>query len=280
MDLKDNRDENENLDHSLKIPFIIQTDKLPYDTDSSFSAIRFYDNQEDIIKEFRKSKKYVESIQVSNEPNFDIMKNSPYAEWYTRKFLQKYPNNKYALHLEANGFIENKTSIGFSINEAISLKSWADSNISCKKIVIFDWDGTLSVVEGILLPESQEANMFFEINEITYPEIALYYSGSKNRLHYMKSLFNYLDTINVEFFILTNNPTAILNWKDFKDCPVGPESRSNFYKLAKEFIPTLKEENIICGYETFGDKLESFRRNNYLENIYCQIEKNYYLYFS
>ena len=37
------------------------------------ASIRFYDNQKDIIHQFKNNLKLVESIQVSNKSNQDIM---------------------------------------------------------------------------------------------------------------------------------------------------------------------------------------------------------------
>ena len=107
---------------------------------------------------------------------------------------------------------------------------------------------------------------------ITSEEIALYYAGSEKRLRYLRNLFTHLNKIHVEFYILTNNPTASCSWKKFTHLGIGPESRNNFYNVVKEIIPGLKEENVLCGYETNGFKPDSFSNNEYLRNIYYKIQ--------
>ena len=49
------------------------------------------------------------------------------------------------------------------------------------------------------------------------------------------------------------------------------ESKNNFFRVAKEIIPGLKKENILCGYETNGFKPHTFLQNKYLYNLYSSI---------
>ena len=235
-------------------------------------AIRFYDNQDDIIEQFKKSKKYIESIKVSDKPNQDVMKGNSDSSLYNTFFLQMYPDNKFAQYLKSFGLKEIGTNVGFSVDDAIQLKHWAETTKTEKKIVIFDWDGTLSVVEGIIIPDTKTGTDKFKDMGITSEEIALYYAGSEKRLRYLRNLFTHLNKIHVEFYILTNNPTASCSWKKFTHLGIGPESRNNFYNVVKEIIPGLKEENVLCGYETNGFKPDSFSNNEYLRNIYYKIQ--------
>ena len=255
-----------------KIPTRVVSLKPNFEEKTLCCAIRFYDNQEDIIEQFKKSKKYIESIQVSNSPNMDIMRGDSNASSYIDKFLNLYPDNRFALYLKSFHFKEIGTTVGFSANDALQLKTWAEKKEIEKKIVLFDWDGTLSAVEGIILPETKFGTDNFKKMGITNEEIALYYAGSKNRFRFLRNLFTYLDKINVEIYILTNNPTAACNWRRFQDKGIGPESRANFYKVVKELIPGLKKNNLLCGYETNGFKPDTFSNNEYLRNIYYRIQ--------
>ena len=62
--------------------------------------IRFYDNDKLNIKHFKEQLKYVEPIFVDNSPNKEILNGFP-ASLYTTKFLEKYPDNKFALYLKS-----------------------------------------------------------------------------------------------------------------------------------------------------------------------------------
>ena len=235
-------------------------------------AIRFYDNFDEMIKQFQKSKKYVEPILVSNKPNKEVMHGNPNASLYTKQFLKMYPDNKFAQYLLSKNNKEIGTNVGFSRDDAIQLAKWvADPKIKTK-IAIFDWDGTLSVVEGLVLPPTKEKTLQLFKQGITYKDIALYYAGTKTRFEGLQNMFNYLHEAGVEIFILTNNPVAACHWRKLHDKGIGDFSRQNFYKVAKQFIPNIKLENILCGYETDCFKPDTFNNNPRLREVYSQIE--------
>ena len=235
-------------------------------------AIRFYDNFDEMIKQFKKSKKYVEPILVSNKPNKEVMHGNPNASLYTKQFLKMYPDNKYAQYLLSKNNKEIGTNVGFSRDDAINLSKWvADPKIKTK-IVIFDWDGTISVVEGVVLPPTKHTTLEMFEKGVTYKDIALYYAGTKTRFEGLRNMFTYLHEAGVEIFILTNNPVAACHWRKLHDKGIGDFSRHNFYMVAKQFIPNIKLPNILCGYETDCFKPDSFNNNSRLREVYSQIE--------
>ena len=230
------------------------------------TPIRFYDNQKDIIRQFNNTLKLVETFLVPNTPNIEILKGSKNSHNYTHEFLKIHPENKYAQYLLSLKNKEIGTCIGFSETEAIDLTKWANQ-ILHNKVAIFDWDGTLSVIEGIILPTTESEMKMYEYYNISFHEIAHYYCGTKYRFNWLRSMFEYLHNKNVEIFILTNNPIAS-NKKIFG---LGKKSKNNFFRVAKEIIPGLKKENILCGYETNGFKPHTFLQNKYLYNLYSSI---------
>jgi hemolysin-activating ACP:hemolysin acyltransferase len=54
-----------------------------------------------------------------------------------------------------------------------------------------------------------------------------------------------------------------------------PETRAWFYQVAKQIIPSLKPENMICGYDTRGYKPDAFMKNAYLNSVYTRIADQY-----
>lgn len=234
-------------------------------------SIRFYDNYEDILNQFKKTLKYVEPILVSNQPNQEVMKGSANSKLYTEEFLKLYPNNKFAQYLLSIHNKEMGTTIGFSDNEIDNLYKWALTNPAKIKIAIFDWDGTLSVIEGLNLPENKTTTNQLKMKGITYREIALYYAGTIERLSKLRELFTFLHAKGIHVYILTNNPTAACNWQKYRQMGIGSESRYNFYRVAKVFIPYLKENNILCGFETDGFKPYTFLQNPFLNQTYNEL---------
>jgi len=235
-------------------------------------AIRFYDNFNEMIKQFQKSKKYVEAILVSNKPNQEIMHGSKNASLYTKLFLKIYPDNMFAKYLSRKNNKEIGTNIGFSRDDAINLSEWVKNPKIKTKIVVFDWDGTLSVIEGLVLPPTKDTTFELFKHGVTYKDIALYYAGTKTRLEGLKNMFAYLDEAGIEVFILTNNPIAARNWKKLHDKGINDFSRHNFYMVVKQFIPQIKLQNILCGYETDCFKPDTFSNNHRLREVYSQIE--------
>jgi hypothetical protein len=235
-------------------------------------AIRFYDNFEEMIKQFHKSKKYVEAILVSNKPNKEIMQGNSNAALYTKQFLTVYPDNKFAQYLLSINNKEVGTNIGFSRDDGKNLAKWVLNPKIKTKIVIFDWDGTLSVIEGVVLPPTKELTLEMMKKGITYKDIALYYAGTKQRLEGLKNMFHFLHEKGIETYILTNNPVAACNWRKLHDRGIGPFSRQNVYKMVKQFIPHIKLKNILCGYETQCFKPDTFSGNRHLREVYSQIE--------
>jgi len=239
-------------------------------------SIRFYDNQPDIIKQFHKAKKFVETIQVSNKPNKEILHGNINASLYTTEFLKIHPENKFAKYLSMVNNKELGTTIGFSRSDAHNLIRWANNTLIDTKVAIFDWDGTLSVIEGLILPPTKETTTELKMIGVTDKEIAEYYIGSKKRMSWLKEMFNFLYKKNIEVYILTNNPIAACNWNKLNDDGIGPFSRANFFNVVKQIIPHMKEENILCGYETDGFKPDTFSKNSHLTQIYTRIQHWHY----
>jgi hypothetical protein len=256
-------------------PKINKTKKNKILKNKIVGEIRFYDNQMDIINQFNRSKKYVSAIQVSNNDNVEVLNGNYNYSLYTDIFLKLHPNNKYALYLKNNNYKETGSNIGFTYSDIDDLIEWSKRRDIVNKVVIFDWDGTLSVTEGIVIASTNEVEEEHKTYGITSFDIAMYYAGTMNRLNELKRMFNILHKKNVKVYILTNNPIATCNWTKYQKYGIGPQSRINFFKVVKEFIPQIKEDNILCGFDTNGFKPDTFFNNNYLRNLYYEIQKSH-----
>ena len=230
-------------------------------------SIRFYDNQLDIIQQFKTMLKKVDTVYIPDRPNSEILNHSQPKD-FTKEFLKKYPNNKFAEYLSSFRNTERSINMGFSLYNAADLLKWSFSTIQTK-VALFDWDGTLSVAEGIILPSNPIDTLSFHTMGINYRDIAVYYCGSEDRFLWLKYMFEVLHKQQVEIFVLTNNPMAAKNMNIIRF--VGLGSRFNFYNVIKEIIPQFKEQNLLCGYETQGIKPHTFMNNPYLNRLYNKI---------
>jgi hypothetical protein len=232
-------------------------------------SIRFYDNQLDIIQQFKTMLKKVDTVYIPDRPNNEILNHSQPKD-FTKEFLKKYPNNKFAEYLSSFRNTERSINMGFSLYNAADLLKWSFSTIQTK-VALFDWDGTLSVAEGIILPSNPIDTLSFHTMGINYRDIAVYYCGSEDRFLWLKYMFEVLHKQHVEIFVLTNNPMAAKNMNIVKLVGLGFLSRFNFYNVIKEIIPQFKQENLLCGYETQGIKPQTFMNNPYLNRLYNKI---------
>jgi hypothetical protein len=239
--------------------------------------IRFYDNQTDIVQQFRTSKPLVEIIQVSSAPNHEIMMNNSNSSSYTQRFLEQNIKNPYARYLQEANIPESVSTVGFSRENGEDLKRWVKLNRRMEKAVLFDWDQTISVLEGIMVPSTREFIQDFRKKKITHKDIAVYYAGTKARLEYIRSLSDFLYKHKVDVYILTNNPLASMQWDKWK---VGPESRRQFYHVVKEFFPSIQIQNILCGLDTDGFKPDVFLTHPILHDMYKRMEHWEYLHHS
>ena len=207
--------------------------------------IYFYDDDMVNINSF-KSRKDIKSVWVSNKTPNPISKNMP-AYYYAYMFHKKYPKNKYAKcmlekpPLEPTKKIHTANTIcarctivtgsGLTINEIHKITKRKAS------VVIFDWDLTLSVCNGIYTPGLSFANdnIFPDITKMnyTFEEMAHFYAGSLERLDAIKKMFKTLRDKGTKIFILTNN-----GWGN---------KPNDFIKFLNIYDPLLVSDEIIYG---------------------------------
>jgi len=232
-------------------------------------SIRFYDNQTDIVKQFMISKPLVEVVQVAADPFLPLTQTMDTTQ-YIHYFLKENPKNPYAQYLYQMGIRNNDTAIGFSVEKGEDLKRWVKEKRG-EKAVLFDWDRTLSVLEGIVVPPNQWVAQEFKQRRIVAKDIALYYAGTRERLKYIRLLSAFLDKHKVHVYILTNNPVASTQWSQWRDS-VGPESRDQFFRVVRQFFPSIKIENILSGMDTNGFKPDVFNKHPILRYMYERME--------
>lgn len=128
--------------------------------------------------------------------------------------------------------------------------AWASSGLPDKK-VLFDFDRTLSMCEGIVCLKPKHGALFkglgianmrlsFPDYDITAEGFINYLCGGTGRVDMLKSMFNTLYENNVAIYVLTNNECCISN-----------------LQLFQEFMSVLtggRAVEFICSYSFGGNK--------------------------
>ena len=183
--------------------------------------------------------------------------------YYPMMFLKKYKNNKYAQELVKGMTIEksfnlcdeclNSTGQGISIKEMKQIIKWSNKPSIKTRTVFFDWDKTISVCNGIFLPENT--------NDFSTTDIAQYLAGTKERFDALQFMFFHLRKNGVDCKIFTNN-----GWGNLVK---GREQDFQFFlNIARVFDPQMKEDDIIYGNR---NKEKTFKENVGLMKLYKSI---------
>lgn len=122
-------------------------------------------------------------------------------------------------------------SNGITIGQIQDLRKWCRDHRDQSKMVFFDWDKTLTVLEGFIIFSKDKSN--FEKYICAHAE---YLFGGKARMERLKRMFAFLQRYGVQVYILTNNTTVyIIN------------ERPYFAGLIKCVYPTFDENTQLIG---------------------------------
>ena len=154
---------------------------------------------------------------------------------YITKFKKLYPKHSTYANLEETNLAKepkvDTPTIGFSQKNQSELDEWCTKTFVHHQIVLFDWDKTLSVCNGIINGEIY-TNLGIEIIDV-----ALFLFGGVERLKMIQSIFEYLHTIpDLHIFIITRNGDAK------REMPVH---RKNFLDIIHFIDANFLDDNLI-----------------------------------
>lgn len=190
--------------------------------------IRFYDNdktQTDLVNRLCDS---VEGIHV---PEVQVF---PEGTSYPEAYIEGARRTR----MKVDPYVTITSELGESHGSVVgiadpiyleNLLMWADEDPS-NKVVIFDWDRTLSAVEGVLNAPRGKTLADFGID---YTAATMYICGGPRRFTALKSVLDVLDENGVTMFVLTNNAGCLSN-------------KAELLKLIQCLIPTLDEDHLLC----------------------------------
>jgi hypothetical protein len=244
------------------------------DTDTKHRFIKKYD-------ELNPSK-------IATEPYKDgYMTNVAFFNTETNKYTNKYAEyvdkpRMGEFHMPTEAIIGIGTEIvineegvesmkAFANNTAFLYTFIADNSIPNNlKVVIFDWDRTLTSVEG-WYPEffrdlysnytrdiedlSELPEPTPEFDEITYKkavaDTAQYLFGGPHRERTLKNMFSFLHANNISVFIITNNTTASKLFLEETDI----DARRVFLDMIKILYPQFIDSHLISTYQGRGKRM-------------------------
>lgn len=148
--------------------------------------------------------RFKDSIDYIHIPS-DMVR-SPEESNYTESLAKK--GNRYAATIiDIMGPNAKSYPPGDGINESVAknLKTWASRQ--GEKYALFDWDRTISCVEGIV----GRAFEFEEAGTKEFLDETFVYLMREDRIPMLKDLFRHLKGQGVHIHILTNNPGASID---------------------------------------------------------------------
>lgn len=204
------------------------------------TSVRFYDNDINHIYSIEELCPDIESIHVPEIP----------ISW-------EYPtNNAYARLIKSFDGETHQPVRGLTDKHIDDIMNWSEkmNDINIKPIIIFDWDRTLTQVEGFTSPGLE--GRFWKRHGIQFGDVVQYLVGGGERLNLLQMMDAHLVINNADIYVLTNN-TACFLYPDV------------FYYLVEEVLPSIRSQNILCSgmhkYKNKGD----FLQQHSIFNKYC-----------
>jgi hypothetical protein len=190
--------------------------------------IRFYDNEK---------KNWDNDMKIHSDEveYFDVDEETPYKRLNPEKSYKSDKAKKYDLNKQyINLFLDENNTYAMFLDSALThleknksdktmdkiigkdyptngiddlrdeLMKWTETNTT-NKVVLFDWDRTITTVEGLF---TEQLNEKILNNEIKIHDIAVYIMGGEERLKMYKEMFDHFSKHKMAFFILTHNPNA------------------------------------------------------------------------
>lgn len=192
-------------------------------TVNNIPSILFLDNDSENITDVSKHLKFLEVIKVDDSvPNKFATGSNPKRS-YTNYFVKK--RNEYAILSERLGDEPYTPSNGITKSNITKIDTWLKKSMKVTtRIILFDWDRTISVVEGFL--------NFTKIVDLL-DDTMEYLLGGEKRVKDLRSLFKKLHKNKVHVFIVTNNSAA-------------DDLRKLFLALIMYIDPAFKDDNLVC----------------------------------
>jgi hypothetical protein len=216
----------------------------------SIEAAIFFDNKKDHLDEVHTKHRNIKLVKIPDYRGSYYPKPLPMNSGPLKTLIDSLGPNAYvdllkSHHIDADAYDPGS---GIEQNHIRILNRWLTNTNDSKehRAAIFDWDRTLTKVEGFYpLYKGQERHMF--------EDTLLYLFGGHKRLLKIRGMFQHLADEGVEIFILTNNEASI----------------TTFYKrMIHVLSPHIPLENIVCATLLYnGNKGLAFENHTKLSTV-------------
>ena len=161
-----------------------------------------------------------------------------YCDKYLREFLTLRPLffDRYGRPISDYITERERPNRGMTDEQMDELVQWCAKNRGVQKIVFFDWDRTLSVLEGFLPLPRANPSMPWSSEQLRMAYVK-YILGGGERAQKLVQLFKFLNTMNVGVFILTNNVIAR---------EASPAQRQIFLDFIHYIDPSFQDDHLLC----------------------------------
>lgn len=168
---------------------------------------------------------HAQGIHVSDQTPHPYVEG---REWDTIAYPMAFPDNEYARMMIREGGEHVMPSLGLTASHVELLHRWVGQH-RLPLIAAFDWDRTLTVVEGLILPGNSEWNGRWPWSA---SDTMLYLFGGIRRLHMLQDMFAWLHREGVHVFIITRNSNSV-------------DARGAFLDLVRRLDPLFSADHLL-----------------------------------
>lgn len=205
-------------------------------------SVIFFDNDINHIENMKENIKNCTVIHVPDttpNPRIESLISLNNQSEYTRLYRDSFPKeNTYLKIVRKLKPVESRLpTLGITEDHIKELHKWVDTTEG-KKIAIFDWDRTLTVVESIILPPDLYWKSY-QFSHFGYntEDLLLFVMGGPVRLQMIRDMFSYLYANNVDVFVNTRSVAA-------------RDMRNAFLVLLKSLTNNkFQDANLICAHD-------------------------------
>jgi len=217
----------------------------------SIEAAIFFDNKKEHLDEVHTKHRNIKLVKVPDAKGSYFPKPLSMNSGPLKIMIESLGPNAYVELLKGQGIDTDAFDpvSGIEQNHIRILNRWLTNtkdDSHSNRAAIFDWDRTLTKVEGFYpLYKGQERHMF--------EDTLLYLFGGHKRLLKIRGMLQHLATEGVEIFILTNNEASITTF---------------FKRMIHVLSPHIPLENIICATLLYrGHKGLAFENHTKLSTV-------------
>jgi len=220
-------------------------------------VVLFLDNDTEMF--LGANKLGIQTLGISEEIPNPLLRGKPFTqELYATQYGKRY-NKQFDIEFQRDEKILPTT--GIRKNDIAYVKEWVKEHPQRRKVLLLDWDRTISVKEGMSFLERKKPR----VRSRNIEKYTMFVMGGPERFKYMKDFFSDMHKSNVEIFILTNNGYCTKDTKDEED-PYEKVLFEIYLQIIQCVDPQIDRDHVLCSATTpqsftFSKKMQYVRKN-------------------